>query len=209
MLQFTCKEEQTSEIIEWFVKEFSDLMKHTELKTLACDYFDEDLEDEIRGIISLTPEGFVFDVDDNIGEEPYGYVSPFFESYLILLEEMKAKYPCLGIDGYVFVNDIGVAEYVLRQRVHTTPKMKKVQFIDQLQCIVCREWVDAKKAYELIEDEGIEYIYDAQENLEDGDCYEPMLPSGWSNSGIEAVYCICSKKCQDKMNADIEKFNQQ
>ena len=53
MLQFTCKEEQTSEIIEWFVKEFSDLMKHTELKTLACDYFDEDLEDEIRGIISL------------------------------------------------------------------------------------------------------------------------------------------------------------
>ena len=35
MLQFTCKEEQTSEIIEWFVKEFSDLMKRTELKTLV------------------------------------------------------------------------------------------------------------------------------------------------------------------------------
>jgi hypothetical protein len=79
----------------------------------------------------------------------------------------------------------------MRQRVHTTPEMEKVKFIDQLQCINCNEWVDAADALYLIEDGGIEIPVD-----ENGDF---LYPSAYSNSGIEAVFCVCSEECKENM----------
>ena len=195
MLTFKCKEIIKDDTMDYLAKELVDIMKSTELKTLACDYFDDDLYEKLIGIMHPTADGFIFDERDEIGEEPYGYVSTFFESFLMLMDEMKTKYPLLGIDGYIFMNDLGCAEYVLRQRVHTTPEMDKVDFVDQLQCPVCGKWMDAKDVYEALYD--MEGAFRTEEI--DGEIYEEVLyASGYSNSGNEATFGLCSAECKEK-----------
>ena len=81
MLTFKCKELIKEDMMDYLAKELVDMMKSTELKTLACDYFDDDLYDELLGIMRPTADGFTFDERDEIGEEPYGYVSDFLKLF--------------------------------------------------------------------------------------------------------------------------------
>ena len=202
MLTFKCKEIIKEDMMDYLAKELVDMMKSTELKTLACDYYDEDLYDKLIGIMNETADGFIFDEKDEIGEEPYGYVSCFFESFLMLMDNLKEKYPLVEIDGYMFVNDLGCAEYVLRQRIHTTSEMDTVEFIDQLQCPVCGKWMDAKDVYEALYD--MEGAFRTEEI--DGEIYEEVLyASGYSNSGNTATFGLCSAECKEKFE-ELEEY---
>lgn len=196
MLTFKCKEIIKEDMMDFLAKELEKIMKSTELKTLACDYFDDDLYDKLISIMQSTADGFIFDSNDEIGEEPYGYVSTFFEKFLMLMDDIKEKYPMVEIDGYIFVNDLGCAEYVLRQRIHTTSEMDTVEFIDQLQCPICGKWMDTKDVYEALYD--IESAFRTEEI--DGETYEEVLyASGYSNSGNEATFGLCSIECKEKL----------
>lgn len=135
-------------------------------------------------MIKPTEAGFVFDEKDLIGEEPYGYVSPFFEENLSLIKKIKCDYPNLGIEGYVFVKEYGGYDCISRQGVYTTADMNEVNFFDQRQCVVCHKWVNVDDAHTLLEDG--EYEFDEDE--------EWLLPSGYGESG--ATYCICSEECE-------------
>lgn len=190
MLSFSCSSEKKQEIIDFLVEGIYDITKSTELKSLAFDFFDDDLKEAIYGVIEETEDGFDFDVNDEIGEEPYGYVSIFFESFLNLLEKVKEMYNEVGIDGYFFMNEIGCSEYVLRQRVYTTKEMDSVEFVDQLQCVMCLEWVDAKDAHKELMEDDLEYGINSEEFV---------YPSGY-HSGEETMgeYCFCSKECEEK-----------
>lgn len=196
MLSFVCDKKIQDDVIEFFVKKFCKIVKDTELKTLAFDYFDDDLEDEVEGLIYPTSDGFDFDTSDDIGEEPYGYVTPFFESFLYLIEKVKKEFPSIGIDGYIFVNDLGCAEYVCRQGVYTTKDMKDVSFFDQLQCVVCHKWINAKDAYKTIMEDEIDF------DVNDGNSEEWLYPSGYHNNGTEGEFCICSEECNEKISED-------
>ena len=81
-------------------------------------------------------------------------------------------------------------DFVYTQRVHCTPKMKKVKFIDQSQCIKCEEWVDIKDAAKLFEDDECSELYEENEDF----C---MTPSGYFNGRKRAAFCIC-KKCAEE-----------
>lgn len=191
MLKFTCDALDFDVISSWFVDNLAWAIKSNKVQTLVADYCDNNINEKLIGIIQKTENGFLFDENDLIGEEPYGFVTDFFESLLHILEEIKSEFPEIGIDGYVFVNENGVYDCVLRQRVYATPEMDKVEFIDQLQCISCNKWVDAADALYLIEDGDIEVPVD-----ENG---EFLYPSAYSNSGVEAAFCVCCEECKEDM----------
>lgn len=188
MLTITCKHEEKERVKEQLVLSLSELVKDTNFEALTFSYMDDD---DLCGNISELFEdiacGFLFDRQDSIGEEPYGYVSCFFEGWIILLQELKRMFPDIGIEGEIFVNEYGVMDGIYRQRVHCTPDMTEVQFIDQLQCVHCGEWVDATEAAELFEDAECSKLYEMNEDF----C---MMPSCYHNSGIEVAFCAC-KKC--------------
>lgn len=191
MLKFTYNHESVDVVIKTFATGFEKIVRSTNLQTVPFNHYDDNLAEEIVGLIEKTEDGFMFDADDQIGEEPYGYVSDFFELYLRLVDKMKFQFCSLGIEGHIFVNDLGPYECVLRQRVYTTPEMDCVEFIDQLQCAACGKWVDTKDAHTLIDGDEME----CWPIIDD----EPLYPSAYSNSGVEAPFCFCSDECATAM----------
>jgi hypothetical protein len=189
MLKFTCDASDIDIVCTYFIDKLAWAIKGNKVQTLVVDYYDKDICGKLREIVEKTADGFVFDAKDQIGEEPYGFVCDFFEEQLSILEDVKGLFPSVGIDGYVFVNENGVYDCVMRQRVYSTSKMEKVEFIDQLQCISCNEWVDAVDALYLIEDGDIESPMDKNGEL--------LYPSAYSNSGLEAAFCVCSEECKE------------
>ena len=192
MLKFIYVPESVETVIKTFATGFEKIVRSTNLQTIVLNHYDNDLAEKIMELIEKTEDGFVFDGKDQIGEELYGYVSDFFELYLRLIDKMKFQFGSLGIEGYVFVNDLGSYECVLRQRVYTTPEMDCVEFIDQLQCAACGKWVDTKDAHALIDGDEM----DGWPMIDD----EPLYPSAYSNSGVEAPFCFCSEECANAMN---------
>jgi hypothetical protein len=191
MLKFICNKHDVDTVIEQFMTEFVSMVKHCKLQSIPFSHYDRDLEGKVQAVIEKSDNEFVFDREDLVGDEPYGQVMSFFECFLALLEDLKKAFPELGMEGYVFVNDLGPYECVCRQRVHTTKEMKKVEFIDQLQCVHCHKWVDISNAYRLLDDEEVEVW-----PCEDGD---PMYPSAYFNSNCESAFCFCSEKCEQAM----------
>lgn len=196
MLIFKCNNQKA--VIDYLVNKLSDIVKSHELKTLAFDYFDDDLEERIKELIEINSEGFVFDEKDEIGEEPYGYVSLFFETFLALLRSLKKEFPSIGIEGYFFVNDIGCAEYVCRQGVYTSEEWNDIKFIDQLQCVVCHEWINAADAFKILREDELEFDVNGE------DSEEWLYPSGYHTNGTEGEFCVCSKKCEEKLTKNEE-----
>ena len=188
MIDFTCVAEKRQDVIDFIAKRLAEIIKSTNAQTLAVNHFDADIESGVKGIIENTDNGFVFDKNDLIGEEPYGYVSDFFYLHLKMMSEIKKEFPDVGIDGYVFCNEFGCSDCTMRQRVYCTPEDTDVSYIDQLQCLVCREWVDAEDTFERIYDE--ETVW-----LDDETC---LFPNCYSDSGDGAVFCICSPQCSEK-----------
>lgn len=193
MLIFTCTNDDFEKVSKFFIDELTESIKSTEAQTLAVNYYDDDIEEQLEEILERTETGFIFDREDLIGEEPYGYVSDFFENCLYILREIKEHFPQVGIDGYVFMNEYGVCDCVMRQRVYSTPEMKDVQFIDQLQCIICGKWVDYDDAHIPIKEDEIEF--DVSEFNEE----EFILPSYYSKHEDPANFCICSEECKENL----------
>lgn len=191
MLKFTCDVSDIDIICAYFIDKLAWAIKGNKVQTLAADHYDKDICGKLREIVEKTDDGFIFDKDDLIGEEPYGFVTDFFEEQLYIMEEIKTEFPELGIDGHIFVNENGVYDCVMRQRIYTTPEMNEVQFIDQLQCISCNEWVDTTNALYLIEDGDIESPMDENGEL--------LYPSAYSNSGVAAAFCVCCEECKEDM----------
>ena len=185
MLNFVCEKERSAEISKKFVEYIADAMKSNELTSLAGDHDDDDLLEKLTKLVTPTEIGFVFDEEDLIGEEPYGYVGPFFEEYLSSVEKIKSDYSNLGIEGYVSVKEYGVYDCISRQGVYTAADTNEVSFFDQVQCVVCHKWVNVDDAHTLLEDG--EYEFDEDE--------EWLLPGGYGESG--AAYCICSEECEE------------
>lgn len=173
MLRFVCGEDIRFDLIKSLVSKVVECMKDFKLKSLAGDYWDENLYENIEGLIQTCDTGFVFD-SDLLGEESYGYVSDFYEGLQCTLMEIKNEFPKIAIDGYIFMNDFGAYECVMRQAVHTTVRMKSVKFTRQLQCIECGEWVNPKDAHTIL--------------TEDDEVETDLLPQGLYGKGI---YCIC------------------
>ncbi len=197
MLIFTCSSENKNQIIDYFIQNLYDIVKQTELKTLVFDFYDDNLKEELYKLVEINSEGFEFDMNDGIGEEPYGYVTPFFESFLSLLESVKEKFSEIGISGYFSVLDLGCAESICRQKVYTTKDMSTVEFTDQLQCIMCHKWVDIKDAYKILNEEDLDFDVNTDIGSSDG---EWIYPSGYCSNDIEGAYCFCSKDCEDMCN---------
>lgn len=196
VLKFTCNINDIDVICTYFIDKLSWAIKGNKVQTLVADHYDKDIVEKLMEIVEKNSDGFIFDREDLIGEEPYGFVSDFFEEHLSILEDVKSEFPDIGIDGYVFVNEYGVYDCVMRQRVFCSPEMDKVEFIDQLQCICCNEWVDANDCHVLIEDGFVETSTD-----EDGCC---LLPSVYHNSGIEAAFCLCSEDCREDILESVD-----
>ena len=194
MLKFTYKPESIDTVIKTFISGFAEIMRSTRLTTIACNHYDKDLENNMMTLIKKTDNGFVFDEEDQIGEEPYGYVSDFFESHLNLLSELKSQFGSLSIEGYVFVNDLGPYECTMRKRVHTTADMDVVEFVDQLQCIHCFNWIDVKDAHILLEDDDIGEYPDR-----DG---EPLYPGIYAENEVCIPFCVCSEECSEAANPE-------
>lgn len=127
--------------------------------------------------------GFVFDWGDQFGEEPYGYVGDFYFEYKEILDSIKSKYPDIEIEGHIFMTELGSWDCVYRESVNTTPRMKKIKYTRQLQCVKCRHWRDPKEAHTILSEEGYE------EYMEENDLYgSSVLPQGLDGRGW---YCIC------------------
>lgn len=194
MLTFTCAPHKTDVVIYNFVADIMFIMMKYDIKTVPCNYYDKDLKDKLNALVTRTDTGFIFDQKDELGIEPYGYVSDFFDAYLRVITNFKKKYPDISINGIVFVNDFGSYECVLVQRVESAPNTETVSFFDQLQCVHCMKYVDADKAYEKIYDEEVFWT-------EDGDC---LYPSAYHQNGdeYEAVFCLCSEECKSALGGE-------
>ena len=174
MLHFVCGQDVCVELTKSLVSKIVNEMKNKEIQSLAGDYHDDKLYAKIESLVETCDTGFVFN-SDLIGEEPYGYVSDFYDGFRIILKEIKSEFPNIAIDGYIFMNDFGAYECVMREAVHTTPRMKSVKFIRQLQCIVCGKWVNPKDAHTIL-----------TEDDEEAEACD--LPQGLYGKGI---CCIC------------------
>ena len=130
MLKITCNQEIKNSVIEYFVTEFANSIQRNSIQTLVCGHFDKNLKEKIKEIITETQDGFHFDIENKVGEEPYGFVPVFFKDYLKLLSNLKKKFKGVGIDGNVFLNDVGGTMFIYQQKVYATPNMKKLQFIN-------------------------------------------------------------------------------
>jgi hypothetical protein len=203
MLKIICKHEQMQDIIQYLSTEIKDLVISTDFEALTFSYMDEDeaLDDAIWELFEessngITFDGIIFDREDSIGTEPYGFVYDFFEGYLFIVKELKKKFPDIGIEGEVFVYEHGVMDYVYRQRVHCTPRMKSVKFIDQTQCTMCEEWFDVKDVDIIYEDDECGELYELNEDF----C---MTPSGYFNGRKKAAFCMC-KSCAEALGKNTE-----
>ncbi len=191
MLKFTCKTNCT-EIQKYFLKEIKRLMKKHDIKTVIGNCYDKNLIEKLLGLIAETNTGFIFDKQDLIGVEPYGYVSDFFEDMIKLVRNIKSKYPGVGIDGYFMMLDLGAVECILRQRVEAKENESRCICYDQIQCICCQKWADVKDAYELLYDEDVFWTGDELNTV--------LYPSVYSNDEYGPTFCICSKECKDNID---------
>ena len=95
MLIFTYDKASIDIVIETFIVEFAENMRSNKLTTVPCNYYDDNLEKNLMLLVNKTDNGFVFDENDEIGVEPYGYISDFFECYMHLLQRLKMQF-CLS-----------------------------------------------------------------------------------------------------------------
>lgn len=188
MIKIMCEPGDFEVITSYFIDKLAWEIKGNKIQTLIADHWEDDLKEKLMDAIEETEDGFIFDRYDQLGEEPYGFLSDFFEGCLHIVEELKNEFPDIAIDGYVFVNEYGVYDCTMRQRVFCTSEMESVDFIDQLQCINCLEWFDVDSCHILIHDDDIETPMD-----EDG-C--SLLPNVYHNGDVDAAWCICSEECK-------------
>ena len=191
MITFT---NASKEIQTEFLDGIEQLFKKYDIKTVPVNCYDKDITEKLSKLVQETATGFVFDEQDLIGVEPYGYVSDFFEAVMRLVRNIKNKYPEIGIKGHFMMLDLGVMEYVLRQRVEAFENKPGCMFYDQVQCVCCHKWVDLQDAHELLyEDEPI-WTNDALN--------EVLYPSGYSNGEDAATFCVCSKECSENLEEE-------
>ena len=190
MLKFTCNISEEDDLMYIFISELEKIVYLTEFEGLTFSRLDFDEGDvlwlKLSELSIRTGDGLIFDAKETLGTEPYGNISRFFEEYMNLLRELKSKFPNLGIDGEIFLNDYH-NNAVYRKRVFCTPEMNEIQFIDQRQCVFCDEWVDVADAYKLVDAEYAKNVF------ERSGCYS--LPSVCNNE-IKEPFCIC-KNCKE------------
>lgn len=199
MIKFTIAQEQKQEVIDYVIESLASVIKSTEAKTLVANCYDKNLEENLRTVIEDEADGFVLDRKGLLGEEPYGYVSDFFDCVLSMIDDVKKKFPEVGIDGFFYAYDFGSWECIMRERFYCTPEDKDVKHIDQLQCLGCMEWIDAADAFETLED--MEIVW-----LPDDIC---LYPNNYNNSGDEAVFCFCSEACKEKFESMENEFEEE
>ena len=194
MLTFTCEKEIRDKVIEEFIQKLAKEIKDCELQTLAGDYCDRDLTDQLEGLIEIGSDySFVFDKDDLLGEEPYGVVDDFYEGLKQLLGKIKRKFRTLEIDGYIFVNFIQF-DNCYREGVKATKDSVKIQYIRQLPCIRCGKWAEGDDIILRLDEAGRD-LEDDGEFASDDD-YEELevsYPRGVFPQAYdgEAAWCIC------------------
>ena len=174
-----------------FVAEFVNLMRRLDIKSVPANCYDKDLSQKIQDLCQETATGFLFDEYDQIGVEPYGYVSDFFEAVLRLIRQLKDNHIEVGISGYFMMLDLGVYECVLRQRVEAKEYENGCMCYDQAQCICCQKWVDLKDAHTLLFEEEAFWMDDELNTV--------LYPSGYANGDDGATFCICSEECQKQI----------
>ena len=185
MLTFT---QANEEIKNAFVEKLCARIKKCDLKTTEGNCYDKDLVHKMENLITLTETGFIFDANSMWGVEPYGYVSDFFDGFLLDIKALKKQYPVFGVEGRFWMNDFGAYECVLCKRIWGNPDDSNIQLLEQLQCINCHQWIDAENAYEKIYDEEVVWT-------EDNDC---LYPNACNED--EAVFCFCSEECKNEFD---------
>lgn len=180
MLTFICEKEIRDKVMEELVKKLAKEMELCEITTLAANYYDSNLTDELCDLFEVDNDNsFVFDKNDLLGEEPYGMVYDFYESLKILLNEIKIEFPALEIKGYVFINDTKF-DCCYREGVKATKKSAKIKYTRQLPCTKCGKWVETKDIIIRLGEGGEEW---------DGRLPFGTLPQGLRGKG---ECCICS-----------------
>ena len=107
MLSFVCEKDTRDNIIKKLIEKLAEEMKLCKLETLAANYYDRDLIENLNALVEINNENsFVFDKADLLGEEPYGIVYDFFEAFKMILEEIKTEFPKTEITGHISINDI-------------------------------------------------------------------------------------------------------
>ena len=191
MLSFT---NITKEIQSEFIAEFVKLLKKYDIKSVPVNCYDKDITENVNSLVSETPTGFVFDQQDLIGVEPYGYVCDFFEAVLRLVRQLKDKHIEIGVSGHFMMLDLGSYECVLRQRIDAKENKKGCMCYDQVQCVCCHKWVDLNDAHEL--------LYDEETIWTDDELNTVLYPSAYVNGDEAATFCICSEECNAKMEGE-------
>lgn len=203
MINFTFNGEDKEKVISTFISELDKAIMSCNAQTLAANYYDspEEREEALRELVSDDDEGFLFDEENQIGEEPYGYVSDFYLCYVSVIEELKKTFPKLGIEGGIAINEHGPMDWVHQSGVYATKSMKSVRLTKQLQCVVCFDWVNPNDAaYEVDEEFDFSQIgdeWDPEEMPEE-------LYMAWSNTMEgETRTCLC-KECQSRIETDLD-----
>lgn len=185
MLEFKCNDNIKQTVIASWIKKIKKAIKKYDIKTIVVNCYDSDIENKIKELVQITPTGFIFDKNDALGTESYGYISDFFEKMLYLTKEIKKEFQDIAIEGNIMMYDFGSYESVMYVKIHCSYEMKEPDFIEQLQCICCRRYVDRTSALKLIYDEDV--IWN-----EDGEC---LYPQSFSLEEDGAVFCVCSEDC--------------
>lgn len=193
-LVISCDKDQQPKVISSLVDNIVNSMVKLGISSLAGNASDTNLSEKIHGLVQHTDDGFIFDANELLGIETYGMINFFFDNFVGTVHNLKNLFPRISIDGYFWFNDLGAYEVTHRVRFHTTDSMDFVDCIGQLQCVKCRKWIDANKAYQLFEDDG-EFEFFGDDEL--------LLPNGYMLEGYEgeceAAWCICSAECANEL----------
>ena len=128
MLSFVCEKDTRDDVIKKLIEKLAEEMKLCKLETLAANYYDRDLIENLNALVEINNENsFIFDKTDLLGEEPYGIVYDFFEGFKIILEEIKNEFPKIEITGHISINDIKFS-CCYKESVKTTKRSSKIQF---------------------------------------------------------------------------------
>ena len=128
MLSFVCEKDTRDNIIKKLIEKLAGEMKLCKLETLAANHYDRDLIENLNALVEINNENsFIFDKTDLLGEEPYGIVYDFFESFKMILEEIKTEFPKTEITGHISINDIKFS-CCYKESVKTTKRSSKIQF---------------------------------------------------------------------------------
>ena len=202
MINFTFNGEDKDKVINTLIDELNKVILSNNVQTLAANHYDTDEEriEALKELVSEDNEGFVFDEENKLGEEPYGFVYDFFCNYVGIIEDLKKQFPKLGIEGFIAVNEHGPMDWVHQNGVYATAKMKEVKLTNQLQCVVCYDWVNPKDAACEVDDE-----FDFSQLGDDWDPEEmpEEIYMAWGNTMEgETRTCLC-RECKANIEVDI------